>query len=359
MNELQKATEEFIRIISDPLSSNEDVNTSLQPCFRLLADSSEQDVDTFMKKTMALSNLPNIERGTLAVTVCGYLVENGFPSQAALYEFITLYDDLLNKAQPFYDILQSQINKSRFVEGERDEAINKIYSELLNDQDIVDTDTYNAVIALDKFYTCGISLFSVNEDNFEKAKSQLGKKIAFAADYSQGCFWIDKLFSVLFDEPVVVIDIDNNIGFEGKISGIVDNYQLQHLLMSLPALNNGASSINEENIAIANGTGPQTSENTVESKWNMYHWGLSRQTNWKSLINNKENLSLSVEFRECWIWSEGAPVDIPVHNHRRVILLGSPSYSRSSRAQRTFKNLQASIVVEKELSESEIHEWLK
>ena len=358
MNELQKVTDEFVRVISDPLSTNEDVNASLQPCFKLLPDSSEQDVNQFLSRLMSLTSLPNMERASLATTICGYLVENGFPSDAVLYDFIDFYEGLLDKSLPFFEILSAHISKMRVVQEERDEAINQIYSELLNDEDVVDNDTYNAVISLDKFYACGISLFSISRDNFEKAKVRLKDKVASVENYSEGCFWIGKLFTVLFDEPVVVIDVDNQVGFEGKISGIVDNYQLQHLLMGLPLLNNGTASISEENLAIAKGTGMQTSENSIENKWNMYHLGLCHQPNWQMLINNEENPSQSVEFRQYWIWSEGSPADIPVHNGRRVILLGLPSYSRSSRAQRTFKNLKASIVVENELSGEEIDKWL-
>lgn len=358
MNELRKATDKFINVISDPLSSNEDVNAALQPCFKLLPDSNEQDVSTFMKRLMSLTNLPNIERGSLATTICGYLVENGFPSDAILYDFIGFYESLLDKSRPFFDILSVSISRKRIAEAERDEVINQIYSELLNDGDIVDNETYNAVISLDKFYACGISLFSINRRNFEEAKAKLKDKIVPVANYSEGCFWIDKLFTVLFDEPVVVIDINKQIGFEGKINGIVDNYQLQHLLMGLPLLNDGISSISDEDMAVTNGTGPQSSENSLENKWNMYHLGLCSQSNWKTLLNNKENPASSVEFREYWIWSEAAPKDIPVYNGYRVVLLGVPSYSRSSHVQRTFKNLKASIILDKELSKEEIAKWL-
>ncbi|MFV0417896.1 MAG: hypothetical protein ACK5KT_04055 [Dysgonomonas sp.] len=358
MNKLQKATDEFIKVISDPLSSNENVNASLQPCFKILPDSAEEDVNIFMERLITLTTLPNMERASLATTICGYLVENGFPSEAVLYDFIDFYEELLDKSRPFFEILSVHINKMRVVQEEREEAINQIYSELLNDEDVVDNDIYNAVISLDKFYACGISLFSINRDNFEKAKIRLKDKVAFVADYSEGCFWINKLFTVLFDESIVVIDIDNKIGFEGKINGIVDNYQLQHLLMGLPILNNGDASISEENLAIANGTGPQNSENSIENKWNMYHLGLCRQSDWEMLINNKENPSQSVEYRQHWIWSESSPVDIPVYDGCRVILLGLPSYSRSSRVQRTFKNLKADIIVARELSGEEINKWL-
>jgi len=357
MTELQKATDEFIRVMSDVLSSNEEVNSVLQPCFKALPDSDEEGINEFMKRTFSLISLPDPDRASLATTVCGYLVERGFPSYAIIDDFIAFYEGLLDKTAPFYKILFSQIEKLNVTEEERDEKIDELYSDLLNDKELINNETYNAITSLDKFYAAGISLFSINKDNFYKAKSRLKDKVDFVGNYSQGCYWFSTLFSVLFDEPVVVIDIDKKIGFTGKINGIVDNYQLQHLLMSLPMLNKGKSSISEEDLAVINGTGDQTTDRTIENKWNMYNIELCKKSDWESLINTSEPTK-SVEYRDCWIWSEGKPQDISVHNGSRVILLGQPSYSRSSRVQRTFKNLKANIKVERELSKEEIDKWL-
>ena len=164
---------------------------------------------------------------------------------------------------------------------------------------------------------------------------------------------------MLFDEPVVIIDIDKKIGFKGKISGVVDNYQLQHLLMDLPLLNDGGVSISEEDLEVINGEGEQKTENSIECKWNMYNLELCEQSNWQRIVNNTENPSQSVDFRNTWIWGEGTPSDISIHDGYRVLLLGAPSYSRSSTIQRTFKNLKANIEIEEELSSEEIDNWLR
>jgi len=357
MTELQRATDEFIRVMSDVMSTNEEVNVVLQPCFKVLSTSDEDGVNEFMKRTFSLAALSDPERASLAATICGYLVERGFPSYAVLDDFIGFYEGLLDKARPFYEMLFSQIKKIDVTEDERDEIINELYSDLINDKDLVSNEVYNAIAGLDKFYACGISLFTVDEANFYKAKNRLKDKVDFIGDYSQGCYWFSTLFTVLFNEPVVVIDIDREIGFTAKMNGITDNYQLQHLLMGIPFLNEGKTSIEEDDLAVVNGEGEQTTDHSVESKWNMYNIGLCAKEGWQSLINTGESYG-SVEFCDCWIWSEGAPQDIPVCNGRRVILLGLPSYSRSSRVQRTFKNLKANIEMEKELTKEEIKKWL-
>lgn len=359
MENLQQATDDFIEAMSSPLSSNEEVNSLLQGCFKHLSDANKEDVNSFMKRVFALSGLPNIDRASLATTICGYLVEKGFPSDTILPNMINLYDNLLNKSRVFYEMLYAEIRSIDELDENREAKINKIFSNLVSDKEVISTETYNAIVSLDKFYACAISLFSISRDNLAAAKKRLGEKVAFVGAYNQGCYWIDKLFTVLFDEPVVVIDINKRTGFKGKMNGVVDNYQLQQLLMGLPLLNDSKTSISKEDLEVINGEGEQKTEKTIECKWNMYNLELCEQANWQRILNNTENSSLSVEYRNTWIWGEGTPSDITVHDGYRVVLLGTPSYSRSSTVQRTFKNLEASIEIEEELTSGEIDNWLR
>ena len=358
MQDLVRATDVFLEVMSSPLSSNEEVNACLQECFKFLPDSNEEQINAFMQRVFSLSNLPDLERASLAATICGYLVERGFPGDSVLLPLINLYESLLDKSRVFYDILFTLIKQIDPADEKRDEKIDKIIADLAEDREMVSQETYNAMISLDKFYACAVSFFSVSKDNFNRAKSRLEHKIAYPAPYNQGCYWLDKLFKVLFDESVVVIDIDRKIGFKGTLNGIVDNYQLQQLLMSLPVLNDNESAISEDDLAIISGEGEQSSENIIENKWNMYNLELSTEAGWEKIINNRDVPSLSVEFRNRWIWGEGTPADISIHDGYRVILLGIPSYTRSSQVQRAFKNLKSSIEVKDILSSEDIDQWL-
>ena len=358
MSKLENVTNEFLSVLASPVASDDEVNVQLQECFALLPDSTADEIGTFMAKLSGAFALPDVNRGGIAATVCGYLVERGFPSEGIIDKFIAFYGGLLDTSRPFFEMFLSQVQIVPDDDEERDHLVEAIYQELLGDRDIVSPEMFRSVVALDSFYACAVSLFSINRQNFFLAKEQFADKVAFRQRYNQGCYWINKLFSVLFDEPVTVIDIDRHIGFEGTISGIVDNYQLQHLLMATPLLNGGVSLISDEHLAVINGNSDtQITEDSIESKWNLYNLELCSQTGWKSLIDT-DKPQQSVEYRDTWIWSEGAPADISVHGGRRVVLLGTAAYSRSARVQRTFRNLKAAIVVEKELSADEINEWL-
>lgn len=345
---LAEATKEFITTLSSPLSSNEEVNSNLQDCFNCLNQATATEIDEFMLDLFGVFGLPDVERGSLAATICGYLVEQGFSGKAILIDLIRFYESLLDKSRPFFDMFLNQVATISEDDENRDEKVNAIFQDILKDKDITSNETAYAVVALDKFYTCAVSLFSINRDNFYAAQNILKDKVAYPARYNQGCYWLDKLFSVLFDEPVVIIDIDSKAGFEGTISGIVDNYQLQHLLMASPMLNGGQPALSQEYIDIVSGYSKEyTSENVIESKWNMYS---------ATFLDNKdEEQAVNTT---TWIWSEGSPSDIPIYKGLRMILLGKPSYIRESRVQRTFRNLKANIEIDKVLTDEEIDKWL-
>ncbi|NDV78371.1 hypothetical protein [Dysgonomonas sp. 511] len=358
MQTLHNTTDSLIGVMKDVMSSIDDVNAALQQCFKLISDSSEEDIKYFMSNIFALNSLTDIEKASLATTVCGYLVERGFPSEYILKDTIDLFDTLLTQAKPFYDMFYAEVRSIEENDENRDEKIQAVFSNLIQDKEVVTPEMYRAVTAIEKFYPCAISVFSIDKENFYEARERLAEKAAYISRYNQGAYWLNTLFAVLFDEPVIMIDIDREVGFEGRINGIVDNYQLQHLLMSLPILNDGKSAISEEDFAVVNGSGEQSTDRSIESKWNMYNLELCSQPGWDVKVKNQANPASSIEYRNCWIWSEGAPADISFYDGYRVILLGKPAYSRSSRVQRAFRNLKAGIEVIKPLSPEEIGKWL-
>lgn len=355
MANLKEATKDFIEAMSHIPSSQEDINVTLQECLRLLSQSSEVEVETFMKEVFELTSLPDQQLASFASNICGYLVEMGYSSRAILDELINFYDIILDKSRVFFEVLSVSIANITCDDEKKKEKIEQIYSDLLNDPDIVNDDTFRAINDIDTHYTSAISLFSVDRSNLLKAKRKLEEKVAIAQQYSQGCYWLNLLFKTLFDASVIIIDLDTKKGIAGKINGITDNYQLQHLLMGLPQFN-PVPSISDADLAVANGSGKQIEDRDIISKWNLYNLELCAQDNWQELINT-DNSKNELDFRHTWIWPEGVPNDITIHGGYRVILLSKASSERSSKVQRTFKNLKASIEVERELSIDEINDW--
>ncbi|MGN7784620.1 hypothetical protein ACTJIJ_08840 [Niabella sp. 22666] len=163
---------------------------------------------------------------------------------------------------------------------------------------------------------------------------------------SNACSWLSTLFSVLFNEPVLVVELSQKKAFIGTINGIADNFQLQLLLMSIPEL---GDTIDAGLTAVVNGTGPQDGEASVAGKWDMCNWPVLSASHKESGNSDSDH----------WIWSEGSPEDIELLEGRRVILLKEPSYQRGLYVQRSFSTLPASIHIEKWLSEDELNQWLE
>ncbi|NDW17673.1 hypothetical protein D0T53_01925 [Dysgonomonas sp. 216] len=359
MTQLEQKVKKFSDVMADDSSSNDDVSAALRQIYQLIPDAGDEDFNKALKSIFSLVKLPNIDRAAMAASICGYLVENGYPGDVIVGDFIELYDSLLDSSAPFFEAYYKRIEGFDKSDDETEEKTNEIFQNLWQERLESAPQEIGAVVCLDKFFPCGISLFSADRKAFSSGKEKLNTKVSAFAEANQGCYWFDKLFTVLFDEPVVVIDMDTNRGFTGKMSGIVDNFQLQLVLMGINGFNDEVN-INDEDLDIIHGFGSQSSESVVEGKWNMYDCHLIGKGGWEELINNKKaSVDKARDFMDTWIWSEGSPADIPVKNGHRVILLGQPSYIRNLSIQRTFKNLEAYVEIEKKLTSEEIAEFLK
>jgi hypothetical protein len=161
------------------------------------------------------------------------------------------------------------------------------------------------------------------------------------------------MLSVLETEPILVIEPETRLGIIARISGVVDNFQLNVLLMDgfpRPGFL-GRRRVPRRVADVALGRGPQHSDDVVTGVWNLYTW---------AAIGPGLRLPDTSDFGSsaCWIWNEGVPEDIPLFDDRRVILLGPPSYQRTWRSQRLFSKLPAKLEIERKLTKDEVSGWL-
>ena len=161
--------------------------------------------------------------------------------------------------------------------------------------------------------------------------------------------WLKTVFSVLEDEPLLVIEPASGKGLLARLSGTDVNFTLTMLLMRQfpgaadhPRLTEKAASVLAD--------GPQCSNEGVTGVWNLYKW---------QALRKDYTLPEGQRATEHWIWNEGTPADIAVFEGRRVILLGPAAYRRSWPAQRTFAAMRPSLKIEKVLSADEVRKWLE
>lgn len=333
---LSEKTEQLKLIIQDKNSGHELIQQHIAEYYQLLVktyDASAQQ--SSMQSLTKLFSLENTPSGSLAATLCGSLVENGIPAEYISDEYIQFFKLILDKATPFLQECHTAV-LNMGEDEDKYEVIAKLTEDLQSDL----PEALHAFAALDKYYLGGVAIFSSNQSQFTKGKENLAAISEFAT-YSTGLYWLSKLFEVLFEEPITVIDLVTQKGVTGNISGIVDNYQLQILLMGLPELAS-QDQVPPHLLEVVKGIGEQQTNEFITGKWNMCTWQYSQKPD-----------------SSHWIWGEGIPSDIPKYQNRRVILLDKPSYSRVLPVQRTFKNLKATIEIEKELITSEVKQLLE
>ncbi len=169
--------------------------------------------------------------------------------------------------------------------------------------------------------------------------------------------WLRPLLLVLDDEPLLVLCPETGLGVRLVIGGISDNFQLNTLLADrlvregtegpewgLPGRRPPA-----EEVAVADGSGPQSTDGTVDGQWSLYGW--------RALQPDGE---LPDEIPvDHWIWNEGSPASIEPFEGLRVVLIGPAPYQRSWNLCRSFDALVATAEVVEVLTREETDRWLR
>jgi len=88
---------------------------------------------------------------------------------------------------------------------------------------------YAAWEALSLFWHPAVTVYSINPEARASAR-HLCDLTEHIAEYHLAGHWLQQLFRVLDDEPIVVIEPTTKLGVLGRISGVVDNFQLNVLL---------------------------------------------------------------------------------------------------------------------------------
>jgi hypothetical protein len=161
--------------------------------------------------------------------------------------------------------------------------------------------------------------------------------------------WLRAMLTVLDEEPYVAIEPATRTGIVGRMSGIVENFQLSTLLMD--EFPRDEPRVSKQAVAVARGGGPQQVDETITGVWNLYSYGAL-------LPGGELPGGTDRAYADSWIWHEGMPADIPVLDGHRVILLGPASSERTWPAQRMFLKLPARMTAEL-LGESELDAWLE
>lgn len=200
---------------------------------------------------------------------------------------------------------------------------------------------------LHEIWPGAIALLSVDPEARAEA-SELAPVAEQIEEVHEAAGWLRAMLSVLDDAPYVAIEPATRTGIVGRMSGIVENFQLNTLLMD--AFPRDAPRVSRAAVDVARGSGPQQLDEDVTGAWNLYAYG--------ALTPGGELPDpADLAYADTWIWNEGMPLDIPVLDGHRVILLGPASPVRTWPAQRMFLRLPARLTADR-LDADAVADWL-
>ncbi|MDX3315258.1 hypothetical protein P1S61_40700 [Streptomyces sp. ME08-AFT2] len=143
--------------------------------------------------------------------------------------------------------------------------------------------------------------------------------------------------AILDDEPLVVLHRPTGTGFEVRIGGIGDNFQLHTLLA---------------HVLVGGGHVPGTAPTAESVRLAMDPEPAQGRT--RAVATGTFELLAPDGER---IWNEGLPDDIPVVEGHRLLVLDEPIYQRSWNADRFFPMLPGAVELTRVLSADEVQTW--
>ncbi|MDJ1484716.1 hypothetical protein QNI16_29725 [Cytophagaceae bacterium YF14B1] len=349
---LTQITEQLKEQLTDLESTGEVLKTTISSFFDAVTKAQEEEVNISIRSLSDLFFMAEESRSTTAMMICGYLIEQGYDPQLVSARIIEKLAYLTESAYPFYQKFKIELAKQSPVtdDEESDEEDGyELLEELKEKYWDEMTDSIISWNTLEQQYTPAVSVFSLDRSQCIIAENTL-EYIGEMAEYNQGCYWLNKLFEVLHHEPIVIIEPSTSTGVIGYMSGVVDNFQLQALIMDIFP-HKGSPRISKAHADLFKGIGPQSLDGSMVCHWNLYNWPVLTE---QLSLPDATDYSTSTY----WIWGEGKPADIGVLDGYRIVLLGETSYQRSTNLQRVFNHLQADILIEKELTTTEVRNWL-
>lgn len=344
-----QAAQRLVATAREPSSTEADFKAAVQEFINAGNQAQLAEANEALAIVAELIELENLERGGFVALVCGAMVERGCDPAPLARPLGARLRPLLERSVRFAEACKAQMPKPEGEDHDPQAAFEQVRARLspaLPEESA-------AWQALEQFWRPTIVLFSLNPVARNAARG-LREPASKIADLHEGAHWLQLMLSVLDNEPILAIEPATLLGIEGRISGVVDNFQLNTLLMDgfpRPGFLSRRR-VSRRVAEVARGNGPQQTGDVVTAVWNLHTWK-AIEPGLKLPDPNDYGGSAS------WIWNEGSPEDIPVLEGRRVILIGPASYPRSWTSQRMFDKLPAKLECEKKLTKEESKAWLE
>ena len=312
------------------------------------ADPRVADVATALAP--AIRSAPS-RAAAIAATVVGYLCERGADPGAAGPALVERLLAAVHGADRLRDAALARLSAARTAgNGHADNpphdpgallaAIEELRTELPSDA--CEWDLLNQLLAP------GTAMFGASPGLRASAASAL-PGLGRLEDVHDSASWLKSMILVLDGEPFVAVEPATGLGIAGRISGISVNFQLNVLLMDAFPQTGFLRQrrVSKQAVDVARGNGPQEASETIRGTWDLCAWTAIQP-------DGTVMRTAGREATRDWIWNEGRPVDIPVFEGARMIILAPPTYQRTWNCTRDFMYLEAEMKVERTLTKAEV-----
>lgn len=335
------------------LGSNTWTDGRADHLIRTLAESAGQAPPEASRQAMATlaSGLHSLDPEPAGVSsrVVGAMIEAGHDPRPARAAMVGALQQTLPVCAAMADEARGEVGEppEHLDEDEADDWLAERAAQALNEAAACRPAAAVAWQRLHEVWPGAIALFSVDPEARAEAQ-ELAPIAERIEDVHEAAGWLRAMLTVLHDEPYVAIEPATRTGIVGRMSGIVENFQLNTLLMD--EFPHDEPRVCEAAVAVARGEGSQQIDETVTGVWNLFTYEALQAG---ATLPDPADISMS----HTWIWNEGMPADIPLLDGHRVILLGPASYCRHWQARRMFLKLPARLTAEL-LGEDGVAEWL-
>jgi hypothetical protein len=297
--------------------------------------------------------LPDTASAEIAARVLGAMIEAGHDPQPAREPMLTCLRRILPLSNELADVVRPQVGEpppgmseyaaGKWVSRRANEALRRASGKL--------PEASEAWERLQAIWPGAIALLSADPEGRAEGADLL-PELDRLQDVHEAAGWLTAMLSVVHDAPFVAIEPATGLGISGRMSGVVDNFQLNVLLMEAVPWT-GSRRVSRAAAATARGEGPQQTKENVEGVWDLYSYAALASDGTLPEPGDDDD-----EVDETLIWDEGMPAHIPVLDGHHVILLAPTAYERSWRAQRMFANLPASLGDREVLDADAVAGWL-
>jgi hypothetical protein len=359
-SQLVADTQQFVELVTRPDAQDQDVQRMTQ---RLLDQANRSGDD---KRASALAILADaistapLPRAAYLALVAGAFIEKGTDPTVASASLRARFMDAITLALPFLTACDAALLEAQRAQGAQAEQADEGF-----DRQAVDAvaarvraqmpENANAWKALDLLQSAMLAALSKSKTLRKRAHDDQTLLDGVASLKSYDFMCLERMLQVLDDEKVIVLYPSLKRGYEVRIAGIGDNFQLHTLLAD--------RLLGDERKGWLPGVRPDAKvaalarDATFDPEKTPTAYGSFNLLNWYGL-NTDGSVGEGTGNSSAWIWNEGIPADIAPFEKTRVILLTPPPYARSWNAGRFFPSMVGELELARQLPLQEVNDWL-